>query len=83
MCNRFEHPAVSRALCSGYGYDEEEAYESEQTFYYSSDVGEMDLSEAIAYMVDFCRKHPEEAAEMFGLETRTRIVPCDAYGELL
>jgi hypothetical protein len=82
MYNAYEHPTITRALRTGYGYDAE-AYETEQTFYYSSDVGEMDLQEAIDYMVDYCKSYPADAAEMFGFESRVRSVPCDAYGEYL
>jgi hypothetical protein len=80
MYNAYEHPAVSRALRTGYGYGEEEQFEREEreeTFYYSPDVGEMDKQEALAYMLSYCRENFSDAVEMFGFDVRSR----EVYGE--
>jgi hypothetical protein len=80
MYNAYEHPAVSRALRTGYGYGEEEQFEREEreeTFYYSPDVGEMDKQEALAYMLNYCREYFSDAVEMFGFNVINRKV----YGE--
>lgn len=75
--HNLEHPAVSRALRTGYGYGDEEHYEREETFYYSPDVGEMDKQEALAYMLNYCREYFSDAVEMFGFNVINRKV----YGE--
>lgn len=70
-----EHPDISRAIRTGYGYDVAEDYmSSEETFYYSPDVGEMDKQEALAYMLSYCRENFSDAVEMFGFDVRRREV---------
>lgn len=72
MFNAYEHPDITRALRTGYGYDTDVTYEDEGTFYYSPDVGEMDRDEALSYMLDYCRENFSDAVEMFGFVVKTR-----------
>lgn len=75
-----EHPDISRALRTGYGDTDVAYYETEQV-YYLTDDGEMTEKEVIEYMLEYVNSNPDDAAEAFGIERRTRMVLCDAYGD--